>query len=384
MMIKDIVKDRKKGFLIDSGNLEKMKEAFLKAESVIRKAVSENRFVVIRHHNDVDGYAAGFVLEKALNSIGYSRNIMRTSSRTPFYDYTDALRDLNNFLSSKSTTPPLIILADLGSNEQSMASIKRLKTYGIEFVIIDHHRFDAENKHEAVSFLNPHVFGLGSELNAGALATELAVILDPALKGIEHLPGLSGVADKSSGEDNDAYVKLSGYTREELEKWAAVIDHDTYYLKFPERTDILEGLFMPGAKNTRIINEIYPRIEAETERVRAAAKKYAKIEDFGKFKLVIIEKSLVSDWEYASSKLIGISHRLVEGPKITLAVTADSISYRADGVDFKGVDLLEKLKKEFPAALLSGGGHDSAGGISFNIASGEEILKYVRGYIKKI
>ncbi|MEK6916430.1 MAG: DHH family phosphoesterase [Nanoarchaeota archaeon] len=385
--IKDIIKDSKtkeSRFLIASKNLDKMKEAFFKTESIIRKALSESRFIVIRHHNDVDGYTAGFVLEKALNSIGYSRNIMRSSSRTPFYDYTDALRDLNNFLSSRSSKPPLVILTDLGSNEQSIASIKRLKAYNIDFVIIDHHRYDKENETEALSFLNPHVFGLGSDLNAGALATELALLLDPKLNGIKHLPGLSGVADKSSGEDVESYIKLSGYSRKELEKWAVVIDHETYYLKFPERTEILEDLFIPGKKNTQLISYLSTKIEGDMEIVRKATKKYSKIENLGKFKLIIVEKNKISDWEYASSKIIAIAHDLVEGPKITLAFSDDSLSYRADGVKFSGVNLLEKLKNEFPAAMLSGGGHDAAGGIRFNIASGKEILEYIKNHIKKI
>ena len=62
----------------------------------------------------------------------------------------------------------------------------------------------------AKAFVNPHTVGLDSEYNAGMIATELALFINPLLKGVSHLPGLSAVADRSAGEDVDKYVKLSG------------------------------------------------------------------------------------------------------------------------------------------------------------------------------
>ena len=34
--------------------------------------------------------------------------------------------------------------------------------------------------------------------------------------------------------------------------------------------------------------------------------------------------------------------------------------------------------------MMSGGGHDAAGGMRFNIASGKKIIDYVKNYVKKI
>lgn len=83
-------------FLIKSENLEKLREAFVKTADIIKQTISENRPIIIRHHDDTDGYAAGLVLEMTINE-----RIIRLSSRTPFYDYIDALRDLNSHLISK-------------------------------------------------------------------------------------------------------------------------------------------------------------------------------------------------------------------------------------------------------------------------------------------
>ena len=53
-------------FLVKSEILEKLKPAILKAAFEIRLAIIQNRPIIIRHHNDTDGYSAGFALEKAI------------------------------------------------------------------------------------------------------------------------------------------------------------------------------------------------------------------------------------------------------------------------------------------------------------------------------
>jgi len=231
--------------------------------------------------------------------------------------------------------------------------------------------------------LNSQTKELGANLSAGALCTELALFINPLLEGINHLPALAGVADKSAGKDIESYVKLSGYSLEELNKWSLIIDHETYFLKFNPRTALLYDLFFPTKINRSLLT-MYKDIEKDLERVKLSAKKYVKIKDYGKFKLLRINRDKVGDYGYASSKLIRIAHELEKGPRITFAETASSIGFRADQVKFSGVDMLEELKEKFPYALVSGGGHDVAGSIRFNAASKEEIMGYVYKYLEKV
>ena len=374
-------------FLIKSNNLEKLRTVFQETSSIIKKAISEKRHIIIRHHDDVDGYTAGLILEKAIEPLIKDTKthyyLTRSPCRTPYYDYIDALRDLSNYLSSYNNKPSLIILTDLGSNEQSIKAIKRLHDYNIDFIILDHHRYNNANKEIAKSFLNPHAYGLDSNLNAGALAVELALFINPLLTGIKHLPGLSAIADKSTGKDVDAYVKLSGYTKQELEKWSVVIDHETYYLRFPVRSKFFYDLFFPTKRNSMIINSMYKNIQKEFDKIKIAAKKYVKITNYNKFKLLRITRD-IGFWDYASSKLARIVTDLEQGPRITFIETGDSISYRADKINFKGVDLINELKQKFPYALINGGGHDAAGSIRFNSVSKDEIIAYILKYLKKI
>ena len=128
-----------KPFLIKSDNLEKLRPNIIKVANLIKKAVSEKRQVIIRHHDDCDGYTAGLVLEKAIKSIINDHKpqylCTRQLSRSPYFDYIDALREANNFMSRYKRVAPLIILTDLGSNNQSLKSIQRLSDFGFDFII---------------------------------------------------------------------------------------------------------------------------------------------------------------------------------------------------------------------------------------------------------
>lgn len=374
------IKDLQHEFLIKSKNLEKLRPVFEKADFEIKKAIKEKRQIIIRHHDDIDGYVSGIALEKAIKSLIKQEKthyyLVRNSNRTPYYNYTDALRDLNNYLARKKydNKTPLIILCDLGSNNQSIRSIKRTN---FDYIIIDHHRYDENNKKSVKVFLNPIAYGLSSDLNAGALCCELAVMLNPQLE-LKHLPALSGIADKSKGDDFEKCVKLSGSKKDFLINWALFIDHELYYCRFMESPEFLDELFFNKDFSVKDIEE-------ELKKIEVAAKKYAKVKKFKKFKLIQIDKSKTGVFgDYASSKLTRITHDLYSGSRITMAEYSDSISFRADEVRFSVLKLIEILKKKLPYGLISGGGHDCAGNIKFNAGSKEEINELIFEYLNEI
>ncbi|MBT3720641.1 hypothetical protein HN789_01860 [archaeon] len=371
-------------FLIESSNLKLMQNEFKVVARLIKEAISEKRHVIIRHHDDTDGYTAGFAIEKALLNLiksdkphmFYTRNVCRT----PFYDYIDALKDLSYFLSAKKygEKPPLVILTDLGSNDQSINSIKRLKAYDMKIAIIDHHRFDKENKDTVDVFLNPQIYGLGSEICAGMLCCELANYLAPRLD-LHAFPAIAGTADKSEGKEYEEYLKLSKLSKDYLIKWSSVIDHETYFLRFPARFDFINNLFSLKQEQ---VEEIYDNMEKEFKKLELAARKYVQIKQGNGFKFLMVDKTKITHRNYTSSKLSRIAHDLEKGPRITFIMTKDAISFRADQVEFSGVSLMEELKQKFPYALVSGGGHDFAGAIKFVEAAKEEIMDYIFKYLK--
>ncbi|MEM2139091.1 MAG: hypothetical protein QXM96_02975 [Candidatus Woesearchaeota archaeon] len=389
----------KKPFLIQSEKLEKLRPLFIESVKLIETSINENRPIIIRHHDDVDGYVSGFILEKAILPLIKEINpekshlfLKRISSRTPFYDYIDALRDLNDYLEAKERfdeKPPLIILTDLGSNNQSYPSLKRLTKYDCDFIIIDHHKYDKENKEIAKIFLNPHVFEFGSDLTAGSLCCELAFFINPELKkdlkqynNYKHLPALSSTADKSEGFEYEEYLKLSGFDKEKLKQWAIAIDYDLYHLKFNESSDLLNDLFIYNETREKIIQEINYFLNYKESLIKKAIEKHLEITEINNVKILKINRNVVN-YEYIGTKLPRICHDLYSGSRITLVISNDSISFRADELNFSLIKLIDYLKEKMPYALIDGGGHDFAGTIKFAEINKENVLKEIQEYLKK-
>ena len=112
------------GFLISHPHLDALQTDIMKAVKMIKDAVFYRDLILIRHHADTDGYCAGIALEEALIPLvseqqeKYWYTLKRFPTRIPFYDYSDALRDLGLVAEQVSMKKkPLVIVCDNGSGE---------------------------------------------------------------------------------------------------------------------------------------------------------------------------------------------------------------------------------------------------------------------------
>ena len=376
-------------FLIKSEKLEQMHELFLNCAEILKLAAEEKRNIVLRHHNDTDGYSAGFSIEYALRQILHNhRQITRISNSTPYYDYTDALRDVNSFLLQKSrfdVKPPILILADFGSNKQSIKAIERVKKYGFVVIIVDHHMFDNVNKETVDVFINPHITDTKSHaICAGALGVELAqfIVKCPELTT---LAALSSVADMMDGVEALEYITLSGISKEDLRDWALFFDQEAYYLKFLESHAMLKDLLMPSKKDLVSFLSAAKNIQKEFEPMKTAIDEYAIKTKMKNFAVYRIDKTKLGKASFTKSKVSYIMKKMFKGPYISMAENPGSISFRAIEVpNFSLTTLLKKLKTKIPYALVSGGGHEVAGTITFNLYSRELIHEKIDEYLETL
>ncbi|NTV24447.1 MAG: hypothetical protein HGA85_08865, partial [Nanoarchaeota archaeon] len=372
------LKEEWQGFSIESESLQRLKPNLLAAAALLKESAGK-RQIIIRHHDDVDGYVSGYAIERALRTVSDDKWLtVRSSSRTPFYDYIDVMRDLNTCQTSRSKARPLIVLCDLGSNDQSIKAISRVPA---DFLIIDHHRYDEENKAKSVVFVNPHAEGLGSELSAGALCVEIALMISPGLN-LRHLPGVCQVADKCNGKDTEKYLANAGMSLKFAEDLAMVLDHDLYHLKFQESLELLDSLFDRNTAEAQVAN-LLPRLQEEIARATLAAKRYQVVKEHNGFAIVTIEKSKVVNYDYVGGKLPRILSSLHTGPRMIMVYDEGAISFRVDGVAFSLPKLVSYLKEKLPYAMIAGGGHDYAGTLKYNLASEPEVSKEIALYLSK-
>jgi len=86
--------------LIKSQILDKLKSKMIEAAQNIRMAIFQNRPVIVRHHNDTDGYSAGFALERAILPLIEDQHssakagwefYLRAPCSAPFYEIDDSI-----------------------------------------------------------------------------------------------------------------------------------------------------------------------------------------------------------------------------------------------------------------------------------------------------
>jgi len=143
-------------FLAKSPILDKLKDRFIQAATEIRLAIIKGRPIIVRHHNDCDGYSAGYALERAILPLIRKHHqevkapwehYNRAPCAAPFYEIEDSIKDISRALSNVakfSEVMPLIVIVDNGSSAEDLLAIKQGKVHGAEFIVVDHHFFDKD------------------------------------------------------------------------------------------------------------------------------------------------------------------------------------------------------------------------------------------------
>lgn len=388
-------------FLIHSEKLEAMRTDLERCASEIKGAIYDGYPVLIRHHGDCDGYSAAMAIERATLPLIEKRHkskgavikyYRRAPSRTPYYDYSDATRDITTINRDKDFVGgvgTLLIIVDMGSSEENILSLKKAKLYDCKIVVIDHHASTKEES-EAIKgiadvYINPHEYGFGSELCAGMLATEIAKLINNKVEKVEMLPALAGIGDRSDCDEMISYLELAkadGYSEEYLRRLAAVIDFETYHMRYIESREMTADLLGEDReKQDKIVEMIYDELEKKIEEITDSVIHYLKrIERNGK-KIGIVDILELSERGYPGAGLIVgrvLSKMEKDGYLCILGKTKDSVIFRiSEKSNVRLGALIEILQTKFPFAMISGGGHDKAGTIRFLPIEQENIINAI-------
>src|SRR3989339_741919 len=273
--------------------------SFIKAATEIKLAIIQDRPIIVRHHNDTDGYSSGFSLERAILPLieeqhGSEKSrwefFTRAPCAAPFYEIDDSIRDTAQSLRNVakfSNKMPLIIIADNGSTQEDLMGIQQGKVHGSDFIIVDHHKFDKDViSQEVLTHINPFLVREdGSHFSAGMLCSELARFINPNVKNINQIPAMSGFADKielSNPKTMNDYLKIAekeGYTKELLSDIALVIEYVSSKIRFMEVREYIEVLFgEPRNKQKELVQLMAPYIKKMDKKGLAIGMSNAKQE----------------------------------------------------------------------------------------------------------
>lgn len=138
---------------------------------VINYAIRTKSKVFIYGDYDVDGMMSMLVWKSVLSSIGYNNYVL--------YQYTARTHKIPNDLLQQilESGATHVIICDTGSSEEDRLMIRKLKSYGIEVIVIDHHRcsYGYSNMQREVCCFNSREESdaLNNELVSGAYASLL-------------------------------------------------------------------------------------------------------------------------------------------------------------------------------------------------------------------
>ncbi len=395
-------------FMVQDKILEKLKPSFIKAAREIRLAIIQNRPIIVRHHNDADGYSAGYALERGIIPLIEKQHgggkspweyYTRAPCAAPFYEIDDSIRDTAHSLANEakfSNKMPLIIIADNGSSQEDLLAILQGKVHGIDFIVVDHHFFEKDVISEQVLVhINPFLVDEdGAKFSAGMLCSELAKLINNE-SNVEQIPAMAGLADRiDNPKAIEGYLKIAekkGYTKDLLLKIASVIDFTSSKLRFMEAREFIEVLFgEPMEKQKALVALLDPYIKNLESKGITIAKKAAKIEKIKDvtLQLLYVEENFRRGFYPKPGKCTGLLHdNLQLSKKLTRVVTAgvlqDALTMRAtDEANFSVHELIEYLNKNLPDAFVEGGGHKNAGAITFIPSKQKEVLDGLREYIR--
>ena len=405
-------KIKETNFLVKSPILDKLKKSFIKAAEEIRLAVIQGRPIIVRHHNDADGYSSGFSLERAILPLIEKEHdspkaawefFTRAPCAAPFYELNDSIIDTANSLRNVakfSSKLPLVIIADNGSSPEDLMAIKQGKVHGMDFIVIDHHYFDEDViSDEVLVHINPFLVGEdGAKFSAGMLCTELAKFINENVENIEQIPGMAGLADRidiTNKKTVDDYIKIAeknGYSKQLLEDISIVIDFVSAKVRFMEVREYIEVLFgEPRDKQKNLVKLMAPYIRKLDAKGLAIGKSNAKLEKIGETTLqsIYVEETFPGFGFFPKpGRAVGLVHDDLQKEKnlknvVSVGIMNTAITIRAtDEANFSVHDLIMFLEKKVPTAFVEGGGHKNAGSISFLPHKKDEIVKLLKEFIK--
>ena len=431
-------------FLIQSPVLDRLKPKMREAAKVIRRAILDGRSILVRHHADADGICAGVAMEKAVIPLLKEFNpdndaeyhyFKRSPSKAPFYELEDVVKDLSFALEDfdrHGQKLPLIVLLDNGSTEEDIVSLMQAKIYDIEIVVIDHH-FPGElitktlksgetidgsvecNNEDIIAgtvavdeyvdtHVNPYLVGGDSQITAGALATEVAHIINPDVEDlVKHLPAVAVLGDRAEADEVEQYVKLAsekGYDREQLKKIAECIDFEAYFLRFMNGRGIIDTILGVDNldKHPKMVEALYKEYLKRVDTQMKAALpniKRVQLENGIYFNVLDVEKYAHKFTFPAPGKTCGFVHDKIvkeigeDKPIITLGHGPDFGVLRAtDSVHkifgFNVNNIVISLADKIPQAGIDGGGHECAGSIKYIEGLGKEVLNQLLSEIQNM
>jgi len=238
--------------LADHGPAVALSDDAREAATAVRRAVFEGRPVVVRHAATADGHVAGAAIERAVlplvrdehdESDAEYHYFDRRPLDDPVYGMDPATADASRMLTDRDRhgeALPLVVLAGVGSEAESLDGLELLGIYDAERLVLDATPVDDGVAEEVETTLAPDG---PADLTTGALAADLAAAVtddDEVRESLAHLPATSYWEDPP-----EAYVSLAaehGHDADDCRRRREAVALEAHYQSYEDKRELVGDL----------------------------------------------------------------------------------------------------------------------------------------------
>ncbi|WP_415382419.1 DHH family phosphoesterase [Halosimplex sp. TS25] len=252
--------------------------------TAVRKAVLEERPVVVRHSATADGYVAGVALERATLPLVRDQHdqhdaVYHYFDRRPLeggvYDMDDATKDVTRMLEARERHDeklPLFVFVAAGGTSGSLDGFELLDLYGAGRALVDDVAVDPEVA-ETVGALVAPAAEDAPDTTSSTLATNVAAhVNDDVREDLRHLPAVSFWEDTP-----EAYVEAAsdaGYDAEAAREVREAVALEAFYQSYEDKRELITDLLFGegdghGGLAGHVSEQFRQKLDAEVETAEA-------------------------------------------------------------------------------------------------------------------
>ncbi len=386
--------------LVDSTVLQELYPELREVAQAIRRAVHEERPIVVRHHADADGIGGGVAVERAVLELvddvnddpdaGYHL-FNRMPSKAPFYEMEDLTRDLTGALRDHERHGhplPLLLLIDNGSTEEDIPAYEIADAYDIPVYVVDHHSPDEAVEEHVEAHVNPYRVGGDYAVTSGMICTELARLVNPDVEDeIRHVPAVCGNADRSEADAMEDYLELAlreGYSSDDVEAISKALDYESFHLKYNDGRHLVDHILdvVDNTAHVDLVDRLSTQADEAFERQKSAAVPAVERKELDNGVLFCrfdVENHTQKFTFPGPGKTTGAVHdEIVEEQDravVTVGYGPDFCVVRGHGVEIDIPEIISELQVEVKGAAVDGGGHLVVGTVKFVQGLRERVLE---------
>jgi len=341
------------------------------AATAIRRAVIEDRPVVVRHDATVDGYLAGAAIERAtLPLVREEHNEADAPyhyfDRRPLegvYTMDDATKDVTRMLSARDRHDeklPLVVFAATGTTRDSLDGFELLSIYGAERVVVDGGSADGAVTDAVGTVVNPSLAGAEADTTATALATAVAVHVNDAVRtDLRHLPAVSVWED--APEAYAALAEEAGYSPERRARLQEAIALAAHYQSYEDKRELVTDLVFGGEATEGLVEQVAEqfseKLALEIETAEANLQRRA---EGGVAFAVLDTAAFTHKYDFPPTALLidELHRRHRDGAFVTLGADEDEIVVRST-VDVDVREVAERVAEAVPDAGVAARGGEN-------------------------